>query len=337
MAIAVTIKDRAYFYCYGVATKDEAVPVSETTLFEIGSVSKTFTATLASYAQATDKLSLLDHPSRFIPQLKNRAIDEATLLNLGTYTAGGLPLQFPDEVEDDQAIDYFSHWQRSVPIGTRQYSNPSIGLLGDISARALGVDFAEAMERTLLPALGLSHSYLRVPQSEMVNYAWGYNQNNQPVRLNPGVFDLQAYGMRSTAADMIRFVQLNIDGRKLVPDMAQAILGTHKGYFKVGAMIQGLGWEMYPYPVKLTQLLSGNSEKIIFDANAGTRLTPNKAIPAATLFNKTGSTGGFGAYVAFVPEKRIGLVMLANKRFPIPDRVKVSHAILSQLARGSSW
>ena len=69
-------------------------------------VSKTFTATLAGYAQTLGKMSLDDHPGKYMPQLRGSAIDRASLINLGTFTAGGLPLQFPDAVSTTpQMID----------------------------------------------------------------------------------------------------------------------------------------------------------------------------------------------------------------------------------------
>ncbi len=335
MAVAVTVDDQVMFFNYGVASKEPRIPVSEHTLFELGSVSKTFTATLACYAQGQGRLSFDDHPGKFMPQLKGSAVDRASLLELGAYTAGGLPLQFPDEVEnDEQMLAYFRGWAPDAPPGAqRRYSNPSIGLFGHLTARALQSGFADAVEGRLFPALGLKHSHIRVPAAAMPDYAWGYNSANKAVRVNPGMFDAEAYGIKSSAADMIRFVQANIDPGQLAEPMREALACTHTAYYRIGDTFQGLGWEQYRAPVSLAQLQAGNSEKMSRGLNPATRLQPPQAPARGTWINKTGATGGFGAYVLFVPEQRVGIVMLANKNYPIPARVDAAHAILQQLVK----
>ena len=196
-----------------------------------------------------------------MPELRGSAIDKASLLNLGTYTAGGLPLQFPDTVTTDaEMVKYFEQWEPdAVPSAQRRYSNPSIGLFGRVTARAMNGGFADVVEAELFPKLGLRHTYIRVPEAEMGRYAWGYTSDNKPVRVNPGVFDAEAYGVKSTAADMIRFVEANIRTERLARPMRRAVEGTHIGYFKIGEMVQGLGWEQFGYPITLERLLAGNS------------------------------------------------------------------------------
>ena len=334
MAVAVTVDGHAMFFNYGLASKQGQVPVSENTLFELGSVSKTVTATLACYAQGLGKLSFDAHPGAYMPQLKGAAIDRASVLELGTYTAGGLPLQFPDDVEDDaQMLAYFRAWRPDAAPGTqRRYSNPSLGLFGHVTALALEAPFADAVEGRLFPALGLTHSHIRVPATALGNYAWGYDRMNRPVRVNPGVFDAETYGVKSSTADMIRFVQENIDAAGLPEPMRRAIDCTHTGYFRIGDTVQGLGWEQYRAPVTLAALQAGNSTKMSAEPNAAVRLEPPQAPPPGTLFNKTGATRGFGAYVLFVPERRVGIVMLANKNYPNAARVEAAYSILGQLA-----
>jgi len=332
MVVAVTVNGTPRFFTYGQASKDDGSRVTSDTLFEIGSVSKTFTATLGAYAIAQGRMSLADHPGKFMPQLVGRPVDAASLLDFATYTAGGLPLQFPDGVDDDaQAVTYLRDWTPVAPPGTqRQYSNPSIGLFGHVAALAMDGSFADVSEKDLYPKLGLSSTYIRVPQEQMNRYAWGYDSSDKPVRVNPGAFDAEAYGVKTSAADLIRFVQDNIRPDSLEPMLRQAIDATHVGHFRVGQMVQDLGWEQYPYPVSLDQLLAGNSDPMARDANAATPLAEPPAGPA--LFNKTGSTNGFGAYAAFVPAKGIGIVMLANKNFPNAARVTAAYKVLEQLA-----
>jgi len=335
LAVAVTVDGRHYFFNYGLASKETQSPVSADTLFEIGSVSKTFTATLGGYAQTLNRLSFDDHPSKFMPDLRGSAVDAATLLNLGTFTAGGLPLQFPDSVQTDAGMQaYFRQWKPSAAPGAqRQYSNPSIGLFGHITALAMKRPFADLIESGVFAKLGLRHSYIHVPAAAMHDYAWGYNKADKPIRVNPGMFDAEAYGVKSSTADMIRFIDANISPDSIEGPLRSAIEGTHIGYFESGELVQGHGWEQYPYPVTLQRLLAGNADTMTMKPHAVTRLTPPLTGAAPTLFNKTGSTNGFSAYVAFVPAKKIGLVLLANKNVPIPARVTAAYAILDELAR----
>src|SRR5262249_48148846 len=159
----------------------------------------TYTAILASYAQVRGVLSFSDNASKYLPELARSSFDSISLLDLGTYTAGGLPLQFPDDVTDQaKLIAYFRGWQASYAPGThRLYSNPSIGLFGHLAARSLGKPFDDLMEQELFPALHLSRTYVRVPQDRMADYASGYTHDGRPIRVTPGVLGSEAYGVRT--------------------------------------------------------------------------------------------------------------------------------------------
>ncbi|MDB5996044.1 MAG: class beta-lactamase [Pseudomonas sp.] len=335
LAVAVTIDGKQHYFNYGVASKETGTPVTESTLFEIGSVSKTFTATLAGYAQASGKLSLSDKASHLLPALRGSAFDSISVLQLGTYTAGGLPLQFPENADSaDKMLGYFQQWKPTYAAGShRQYSNPSLGLFGYLAAQSMGQPFDQLMEKTLLPKLGLHHTYLKVPQDQMALYAQGYSKEDKPVRVSPGALDAQAYGIKTSASDLLRYVEANMKPTALEAPMQDAISTTHTGYYTVGDMTQGLGWELYSYPITLDKLLAGNSTQMAMEAHKVHWLNPPQPQPANVLVNKTGSTGGFGAYVAYVPSKDIGIVILANKNYPNPERIKIAHSILSALTQ----
>lgn len=330
MAVALSVDGKQRFFYYGVASKQTAQAVSANTLFEIGSLSKTFTATLAGFAQAKGALSLSDSASQHWPALKGTSFDGITLLHLGTYSAGGLPLQFPDQVKNDaDLLGYYRHWKAAyAPGAQRLYSNPSLGLFGYLAAKSLNTPFVEVMEKQLLPQLGLRHTYVQVPAAQMSHYAQGYNKDDQPVRVGPGPLDAEAYGLKTTSADLLHFVEVNIQPQGLSEPLQQAIGATQTGYYRVGEMTQGLGWEQYRYPVSLEQLQSGNSTPMALEPHPVTWLKPAQAPQENTLLNKTGSTNGFGAYAVFVPSKRIAIVLLANKNYPNAERVKAAYAIL---------
>lgn len=333
MAVAVLKDGKAHYFNYGVANRESGQRVSEQTLFEIGSVSKTYTSTLGAYAVVKGGFKIDDKVSRHAPWLKGSAFDGITMAELATYSAGGLPLQFPDEVESvEQMQAYYRQWTPAYQPGShRQYSNPSIGLFGYLAASSLQQPFARLMEQTLLPGLGMHHTYLEVPKQAMGDYAYGYSKEDKPIRVNPGMLADEAYGIKTSSADLLAFVKANISG---VDDKAlqQAISLTHQGRYSVGEMTQGLGWESYAYPVSEQTLLAGNSSAVIYNANPVKPVAASQETGGARLYNKTGSTNGFGAYVAFVPAKGIGIVMLANRNYPNDARVKAAYAILSKLA-----
>jgi beta-lactamase class C len=338
MAVGIVAQGHSGIYNYGVASKATQTPVTSNTLFEIGSVSKTFTASLASYAQVSGKLSLSDMASKYLPSLRGSSFDNVSLLNLGTHTSGGLPLQVPDDITDNaQLMAYFQSWKPTYAPGTyRTYANTSIGMLGMIAARSMNDDFVALMQGELFSGLGLNNTYLDIPSAQMANYAQGYTTTDQPIRMAPGVLAAEAYGIRTTAGDMLRFVEANMGMLDLDGTLQRAITDTHTGYYRIGAMTQDLIWEQYHYPVELAELLAGNSAKVMLKANPVTELAPPSLPQDDVLIDKTGSTNGFGAYVALVPGKKLGIVLLANKDYPISARVTAAYRILTRLDAGAS-
>ncbi|WP_447060753.1 class C beta-lactamase [Vibrio alginolyticus] len=334
LAVAVTIDGKRYFYNYGFADESKGSLVTNDTIFELGSISKTFAATLTGYAQEKGKLDMDDKVKDYIPELENSALGNTKLVHVATYTAGGLPLQFPSEVTNDaEMMQYYKTWKPEYEAGTkRKYSNPSIGLFGYIGALSMKSDYTEMMETVILPELGMTNTFVDVPKDKLNNYAFGYSSEGNPVRVNPGILDAQAYGIKSTSSDMLQYIEANMGQAQLNNDMENALEQTHIKYFNTDTFTQAVGWEGYDYPVSLSQLLKGNSSDVIFNAK------PVQASESGTLgrdiwYNKTGSTGGFGAYVAYVPSEKIGIVILANKNYPNAERVEAAYHIISSVVK----
>ena len=334
LAVAVTIDGKRYFYNYGLADESKGSLVTNDTIFELGSISKTFAATLTGYAQEKGKLDMDDKVKDYIPELENSALGNTKLVHVATYTAGGLPLQFPSEVTNDaEMMQYYKTWKPEYEAGTkRKYSNPSIGLFGYIGALSMKSDYTEMMETVILPELGMTNTFVDVPKDKLNNYAFGYSSEGKPVRVNPGILDAQAYGIKSTSSDMLQYIEANMGQAQLNNDMENALEQTHIKYFNTDTFTQAVGWEGYDYPVSLSQLLKGNSSDVILNAK------PVQASESGTLgrdiwYNKTGSTGGFGAYVAYVPSEKIGIVILANKNYPNAERVEAAYHIISSVVK----
>lgn len=334
LAVGITAGGRHLVFDYGAASLEPRKPVTDGTLFEIGSISKTFTATLAAWAQVGGQLAWADETEKYLPALQGTPFGKVTLLDLGTHTPGGMPLQVPGTItNDDQLMAFFQAWQPTCPPGTcRTYANPSIGLLGRIAAQSLHQDFTALMETRLFPDLGLSDTYIEVPAAKLADYAQGYTSKGEPIRMKSAVLSAEAYGVKTSAGDLLHYLDANMGLLALRDDLQRAVTETHTGYFKAGVLTQDLIWEQYAYPVALKTLVAGNSPHML-DPVPAVPISPPLPPQADVLINKTGSTTGFGAYVAFVPARREGVVILANERYPNEDRVRLAYRILALLGR----
>ena len=333
MAVALVGPKGTTIAHYGVADRKTGTPVDDDTLFEIGSLSKTLTAPLASLAAVEGELDLEAPVSRYLPELEGSAFDRIDGLNLGTHTGGGLPLFVPDEVTDHASLmAWYRDWQPSEPIGeSRTYSNLGIGLLGLETAASLGGEFVPTMRAKVLAPLGMRDTWYDVPEARMAHYAMGEAKDGQPIRVSPGVLDDEAYGLKTTAADLAGLVRANLHLADVDAELQQAIDATRQGHYRVGDMTQALIWEQYPLPVALDTLRAGNGYDMILEPNAAEAIVPPQAPRDDVWVNKTGSTNGFGGYIVMLPGEQTGLVMLANKNYPNDARVEAAYRILSGL------
>jgi beta-lactamase class C len=336
LAVGVTWKGKRYVYTQGMADRAAAIAVTPDTLFELGSLSKTLNVTLAALAQQRSLLSLDDRVAKHIPELDKRPFGALSLMNLATHQSSGLPLQPPDEAKDDASLlAWLKQWQPEAGSGhERSYSNVGIGMLGRISAKAFGQSYAQALHDQVLQPLALEDTYVNVPAAQMSRYAYGYaRESNAAIRVTPGMLDAEAYGLKSDIDDMLRFVDINLGAVSVPEQLSAAIQTTHQGVTRTAEFTQAMIWERYPWPVSREALLAGNAPAMALERRPASRLSSRDTSEQAVLFSKTGSTNGFGGYIAFIPDEEIGLVLLANRNVPLEARVDASFTLLQQVLK----
>ena len=268
MAVAIIYEGKPYYFTWGKADIANNHPVTQQTLFELGSVSKTFNGVLGGDAIARGEIKLSDPVTKYWPELTGKQWRGISLLHLATYTAGGLPLQIPDDVTDKAALlRFYQNWQPQwTPGAKRLYANSSIGLFGALAVQPSGMSYEEAMTRRVLQPLKLAHTWITVPQSEQKNYAWGYREG-KPVHVSPGQLDAEAYGVKSSVIDMARWVQANMDASHVQEKtLQQGIELAQSRYWRIGDMYQGLGWEMLNWPLKADSIINGSDSKVALAA-----------------------------------------------------------------------
>lgn len=332
LIVGITRNGKHDFYAAGVASRADNRLVTPDTLFELGSMSKIFNVTLAALAEERGKFSLDDTVAHHVCADTCSIGERLTLMDLATHHSGGLPLQVPDSITDvDGLVSWLKNWCPLQP-GTRSYSNISIGMLGYITGKAIGSDYKQVMQNVLFPAFGLRHTWIDVPQSEMAHYAWGYDRKtNAPIRMNPGVLADEAYGVKSSAWDMLKVLDVEMGRGKASEELHKAVTRTHEGQYTTAFFTQDMIWEQYDWPASLQKITLGNGYDFIMKPQPEKKLSPALAPQKNVLLNKTGSTNGFGGYIAMLPSKNIGIVVLANKNYPNEARVTAVYSLIESL------
>lgn len=287
-------------------TGNDQQPVpTATTLFEIGSITKVFTGILLADMVEQGQVNLNTPLGILLPDDNGPTpVDTMTLQQLATHTAGlpRLPLGLvgrallhrANPYQGTQKADIYRAIARITPkqAGDFRYSNLGFALLGHLLADAAGVRYETLLQEQVLQPLGLEHTVFEVSPESAQNLAQGHQANLLPT----ANWQLDAYrsagGLKSTLADMGTFL-----AAAMAADwspMARS-LQSYEPRGDRGAM--GLGW--------------------IIDSLEGQQLIMHN-----------GQTGGYYAFVGWLPEAGRGLVLLTNSSSA--ESTGVARALLAQ-------
>ncbi len=322
LAAVIVNGDQVQIVTHGFQAVDKASPIREDTLFEIGSITKTFTALLLADMVVKGELKLDDPVEKWLPQglavglnglkLRDHTGAPLRLVDLATHRSGlpRLPDNMPNGTRADPYVDYREQ-QLLVYLKSREalvetdagkttkkrdevyaYSNLGYGLLGYVLARAANTSYEELLQKRVMTPLGLTSTYVDTPRGELARFSDGhYVENGTTMKqAKHWRFDViaPAGALRMSAKDMGRYAQA-ASGAIDTPLKAAFTLAQKRYGDGIGAKNpQGLAWILAP--------LNGR-----------------------TVVNHDGMTGGFTATLWVDPERRSAVAVLSNAARPVTD------------------
>jgi CubicO group peptidase (beta-lactamase class C family) len=335
LAVGVVFGEKTQTFGYGKASAaSQAVP-DETTLFEIGSVTKVFTA-IALADMAREKLVSIDDPvGKWLPEsvkVANRDGKEITLAHLSTH-ASGLPrlgrtleLQalrnplnpYAQFTTDELYATLASARLATTPGAKYAYSNLGVGLLGHMLARRAGLSYEELIQRRITVPLGMTDTRIALPDALKSRLAEGHDIDGNPLPPWDIITLAGCGGLRSNVRDLVRFVQANLG--LLKSPLAEAMQTAHKPRLDIGPNEAiCLGWHLR----KAEGILWHNGQTGGYHSFVGLRKNPPMGV--VVLGNSAGGTvDGIGYRL---------LDLLAGKEpkpLPIRPPVRVDPAVLEQ-------
>lgn len=328
IAVAVYKNGKMQKYLYGYSNLKSKTPVTEDTIFELGSITKTFTALLLAQ-QIIDKK--IDWNAKLTTMDGDSNIQNTSLFELVTHTSGfpyNAPnLSYNSADSNKNQMELKSFLQHYHPLVTPQtkyyYSNIGFSLLAQELANRQNKTIAQLMQENILTPLNLEHTFLTVNKLAFNNYATGYTATGLLARTpNAGMIP-GSWAMKSNLHDMMIYLKANLDEGTDIR-MKNSMRIMHTGYFELpsGNSI-GMGWIIKPFNVDTVAKSFDKREQMNVYKIKSPKYNANAII------EKTGSTDGFRAYMAFIPSKKLGVVILANKFTPNREAlIKLGHSIL---------
>ncbi len=273
------------------------LPAGSVSIFEIGSITKVFTATLLADMARDGLLGIDDRVSLHLPagvELPSKG-REITLADLSSHRSGlpGLPRGLLLPAMTTRRRNPYADWDaarleeaiqrtrpRRAPERRARYSNYGVGLLGYLLARRAGTSYEELVQQRICRPLGLRDTGTEVDGGRL---AIGHTRGASPTPHWDLAALVGAGGLRSTATDLLAFLRLHAD-RSERP-LAVAARETQRPRARLGAAHVGLGW-----------LLLAPRDRLRFE-----------------LLLHEGGTGGFRAFAGLSPERRVAVVVLTNQ------------------------
>ena len=286
---------------YGPSHKGGGDHVDGSTIFEIGSISKVFTAIVLADMVREGEVSLRDPASTYLPSevvLPTRSGRQITLLDLATHRSG-LP-RMPDQLSvgealpgnifsDEEMYAFLSETTLAFDIGERYYySNLAFGLLGHVLARRAGTDYETLLIERVCEPLGLLDTRVTLGPQQMGRLAGRHTWNHEPAPDLEWDAMAAAGGVRSTAEDLLRFLAVNMD--LVSSDLWYTLQMSHLDRREISEqpLDIGLGWH----------LITTHGRELIWHS---------------------GATFGHMAFAGFDKEALRGVVVLSNARGIIDD------------------
>lgn len=325
MAIAIVNQQKAYFCNYGYANKDKKAKITEKSIFEIASLTKTFTALLTGIAVSNHKLDLDAPITQYIPELTaNKGYIKINNKELLAHVSG-LPLGFDNDFTESELIHSAIDMKFTAPPASYyQYSNPGVTLSGIALTRIYNMDYQDLLDKLFLDQLGMKYTSVNIAHQYRNLVVTGYNKYDQPVDLlNIGV-ETPAGGLKSNTYDLAKYLQAQISPQS--SNFAQALAIVHKNYYCLykDGTYQQLAWEYHPYDDLFTKFQP--------DINNRNMMPPHKLLDNCQnstngFIQKTGNFPGTTSYMAYLPNEKVGVVILSNAALK-PDIVNLGRYVL---------